>query len=162
MRSRRAWTYGANTAQSSRSTGSKTETGSRGNASSTPRTAPKWTKAPSIAWPENFPPSCLSAIQHAMNLFLFKPLVFASEYQNSPLEIVAAGRHLTAADLQKRMSGRSRGIVPTWATKLTCGIDVQANLLFWLICRMGRRLFRLDHRLRHMAGPKRPQKLRSD
>jgi hypothetical protein len=37
-----------------------------------------------IAWPENFPPSCLSAIQHAMNLFLFKPLVFASEYQNSP------------------------------------------------------------------------------
>src|SRR6185369_7258379 len=48
-----------------------------------------------IAWPENHPPSCLSAIQHAMNLFLFKPLVFASEYQNSPLEIVAAGRHLT-------------------------------------------------------------------
>jgi hypothetical protein len=90
-----------------------------------------------IAWPENVPPGCLSAIQHAMNLFLFKPLVFASEYQNSPLEIVAAGRHLTAADLQKRMSGRRQSVVPTWATKLTCGIDVQGNLLFWLICAWG-------------------------
>lgn len=89
------------------------------------------------AWPENFPPKHLSAIHHAMHLFLFEPLVFASEYQNSPLEIVAAGRHLTAADLQKRVSGRPRGIVPTWATKLTAGIDVQANLLFWLIAAWG-------------------------
>jgi len=90
-----------------------------------------------IAWPENVPPGCLSAIQHAMNLFLFKPLVFASEYQNSPLEIVAAGRHLIAADLQKRMSGRRQTVVPTWATKLTCGIDVQGNLLFWLVVAWG-------------------------
>jgi hypothetical protein len=90
-----------------------------------------------IAWPENVKPGDVSALQSAMNIFLFKPLVFASEYQNSPLEIVKAGRHLTSGDLVKRMSGRRQGIVPTWATKLTCGVDVQGNLLFWLVAAWG-------------------------
>ncbi len=86
-----------------------------------------------VAWPERYEPGQLSGIQRAMDLFLFKPREFACEYQNAPLEIDTGGVNLRATDLANRSSGRQRGVIPTWAHKLTCGVDVQGSLLYWLV-----------------------------
>jgi hypothetical protein len=86
-----------------------------------------------VAWPERFEPGQLSGIQRAMDLFLFKPREFACEYQNSPLEMESSGVNLRPADLAGRTSGRMCGVIPSWANKLTCGVDVQGSLLYWLV-----------------------------
>ncbi len=87
-----------------------------------------------IAWPERFNHDELSAVQHAMNLKLQNEAAFYAEYQNEPLPEVAADEDLLTVDqIMAKTNGLQRGVVPIGANHLTMFIDVQQNLLFFLV-----------------------------
>jgi hypothetical protein len=86
-------------------------------------------------WLDRFEPGEISAIQYAFNKLYDKGEVeFNSEYQNTPLtqsDSVKAKLDDTAILL--KVIGLKRGIVPAYAEKLTCMIDVQERVLFWMV-----------------------------
>jgi phage terminase large subunit GpA-like protein len=87
-----------------------------------------------IAWPERFNHDELSAVQHAMNLKLQDEAAFFAEYQNEPLPEEAAGAdELTADQIAGKLNRMKRGEVPVGCNHLTAFIDVQANLLFYVV-----------------------------
>lgn len=88
------------------------------------------------AWPARKYPGEVSAIQHAMNLKLSDPAGFMAEYQNDPQsEGPAVGDlpQLDADDVAARLDRLPRGLVGRDSTRLTCGVDVQGRVLFWLV-----------------------------
>ena len=87
-----------------------------------------------VAWPERYNHDELSAIQHAMNLKLQDEVAFYAEYQNEPLpEKVADDDELTADQIAGKINRTKRGEVPVGCNHLTAFIDVQANLLFYVV-----------------------------
>ncbi|RIK72342.1 MAG: hypothetical protein DCC68_26525, partial [Planctomycetota bacterium] len=87
-----------------------------------------------IAWPERHNHDELSAIQHAMNLKLQDEAAFFAEYQNEPLpEELPDTDLLTADQIAAKLNRTPKGIVPIGATRVTAFIDVQANLLFYVV-----------------------------
>ncbi len=87
-----------------------------------------------IAWPERFNHDELSAIQHAMNLKLQDEAAFFAEYQNEPLpEESSEGDELSADQIASKFNRMPRRLVPIGCNHLTMFIDVQANLLFFVI-----------------------------
>lgn len=87
-----------------------------------------------IAWPERFNHDELSAIQHAMNLRLQDEAAFYAEYQNEPLpEEASEGDELTPDQIAGKTNRMPRRVVPIGCNHLTMFIDVQANLLFFVV-----------------------------
>ena len=87
-----------------------------------------------IAWVERFNHDELSAIQHAMNLRLQDEAAFYAEYQNEPLpEETADGDELTADQVATKTNRMQRSEVAVGCNHLTMFIDVQANLLFFVV-----------------------------
>ncbi|GIW78787.1 MAG: hypothetical protein KatS3mg105_0594 [Gemmatales bacterium] len=87
-----------------------------------------------VAWPERFNHDELSAIQHAMNLKLQDEAAFFAEYQNEPLpEEEADPKELTAEQIVGKVNRMKRGEVPVGCNHLTMFVDVQANLLFFVV-----------------------------
>lgn len=84
-------------------------------------------------WLERKKPDEISAIQSAMHLWYQAPEAFAAEYQNEPLEETLSADAPTFAGLETKLTGLASGVVPVWATRLTCAIDVQKRLLFWVV-----------------------------
>lgn len=88
-----------------------------------------------IAWPERFNSDEVSAIQHAMNLKIRDEAAFMAEYQNDPLsDENIASNELTVEQIASKINGIERGRVPLSATRLTAFIDVQATLLYYVVC----------------------------
>jgi energy-coupling factor transporter ATP-binding protein EcfA2 len=92
-----------------------------------------------VPWAQRREPHELSALQNAYNLKLANPASFDAEYQNNPqLSNTAIG--LVACpdsdSIVQRVNGYSRGTIPRDATHLFCGIDVQQDVLFYLIMAM--------------------------
>ena len=87
-----------------------------------------------VAWPERFNHDELSAIQHAMNLKLQDEAAFFAEYQNEPLPVVTVrDDELTADAIASKTNRMPRGEVPVGCNHVSMFIDVQANLLFYLV-----------------------------
>jgi hypothetical protein len=87
-----------------------------------------------IAWPERFNHDEESAIQHAMNLKLQDEAAFFAEYQNEPLPEVAANDDgLSADQIAGKFNRMQRSAIPVGCSHLSAFIDVQANLLFYLV-----------------------------
>jgi hypothetical protein len=89
-----------------------------------------------VSWENCFDPLTeISALQHAYNALIDDgEEAFASEYQNRPLRRDEVGdQQLRRADLIGRFSGRPRGIVPVWGTKLVAKIDVGAGVLWYVV-----------------------------
>jgi hypothetical protein len=87
-----------------------------------------------VAWPERFNHDELSAIQHAMNLKLQDEAAFFAEYQNEPLPVATASEgELTAEQIAEKLNHLPRGTVPIGCSHLTMFVDVQANLLFYVV-----------------------------
>lgn len=78
----------------------------------------------------------ISAIQHAYNALIDDgPEVFASEYQNEPLEVaVGDAQQLKPAAISGKLNGLPRGVVPIGCEHLTMHIDVQQSSLWWMVC----------------------------
>jgi len=87
-----------------------------------------------VAWPERHNPDELSAVQHAMNLRLQDEAAFWSEYQNEPLpEDEGATGALTADQVASKTNGLRRGDVPVGCNHLVMFVDVQKELLFYVV-----------------------------
>ena len=87
-----------------------------------------------VAWPQRFNHDELSAIQHAMNLKLQDEAAFFAEYQNEPLPEETIGDDLLSADqIAGKVNGIPRRKLPIGCDQLTMFIDVQQNLLFYVI-----------------------------
>ncbi len=88
-----------------------------------------------ITWPEQFPPSKVSALQHAMDRFYESRPSFFAELQNSPEPPggEASESSIDAASVIGRLNGVPRGTVPERFTKLTGFVDIQKRALFWAV-----------------------------
>jgi hypothetical protein len=87
-----------------------------------------------VAWPERFNHDEISAIQHAMNLRFQDEAAFFAEYQNEPLAAeTASDDELTVEQIVGKLNRMKRGEVPVGCNRLTAFIDVQANLLFYVV-----------------------------
>lgn len=87
-----------------------------------------------IAWPERFNHDEASAIQHAMNLRLQDEAAFFAEYQNEPLpEVTGLEAELSADQVAAKFNRMKRGELPLETNHLTMFIDVQGNLLFYVV-----------------------------
>ncbi len=87
-----------------------------------------------VAWTERFDEKTeVSAIQHAMNLRLRDPDAFAREYQNQPVSDAEDEDLLSIDQIQAKISGYGRGVVPPEADTLTAFIDVQGQVLYWVV-----------------------------
>jgi phage terminase large subunit GpA-like protein len=87
-----------------------------------------------VAWPERHNDDELSAIQHAMNLKFRDEAAFFAEYQNEPvLEEMGDGDLLTAEQVAEKTNRLQRCVVPIGCSHLTMFVDVQANLLFFVV-----------------------------
>ena len=87
-----------------------------------------------IAWPERFNHDEVSAIQHAMNLRLQDEAAFFAEYQNEPLpEETGTENELTAEEIAAKFNRMKRRELPIATNHLTMFIDVQGNMLFYLV-----------------------------
>jgi hypothetical protein len=88
-----------------------------------------------VSWESRYDPDQVSAIQHAMELFLISPESFWAEYQNKPKEETKENVSLPidGTAVAERLNRLPRGIVPIDATTLTASIDVQQEILFWTV-----------------------------
>ena len=86
-----------------------------------------------LAWPENYPPNTLSAIQYAMDLKIRNEAAFFAERQNEPLDDTPGETLLTTEMILSKGNRLPRGRPPQAATRLTAYIDVQDKVLFYLV-----------------------------
>lgn len=87
-----------------------------------------------VAWPARHAPDELSGLQHAMNIKIATPLMFASEYQNEPVPRDPGDEAIMTQDeIAAKLSKVDRRVVPEWATKLVAFVDVQKEMLFWMV-----------------------------
>jgi hypothetical protein len=109
------------------------------------------------SWQERFKEGEASAVQCAMNIKLLDEAVFAAEFQNEPLSLedvlplMLTGEQIAA----KIMPGIKRGIVPSYATKLTGFIDVQGSVLYYGLVAVGSDFS--CHLIDYGTWPKQPQ-----
>lgn len=87
-----------------------------------------------VYWDERVLPGKLSALQSAMDEYLSDRRAFMAEKQNSPDEQIDGDlTRINSGDLVKRTNQYQRGKIPADATTVTCHIDVQAKLLYWMV-----------------------------
>lgn len=90
------------------------------------------------AWPERKMHDEVSAIQHAVNLMLRDRGAFFAEYQNEPIEEESKAERLPLAEeICRKVNGIERGQLAGEWSHVTAMIDVQQDVLFWVICGWG-------------------------
>ena len=92
-----------------------------------------------VTWKHRKDKNELSALEHAMRLFIRGRDSFFSEMQNEPEERESEGavRILTAPEVAGRVNGYEQGEIPEPARRLTWFVDVQKELLYWAVCAWG-------------------------
>lgn len=79
-----------------------------------------------------------SAIQHAYNLLIDRGAdYFATECQNEPLQDDSKTAAVTVADVRAHVIPALAWVMPTGTNTLTGFIDVQKDLLYWLVAAWG-------------------------
>lgn len=87
-----------------------------------------------ISWPERFASDELDAVQHAMNLFYQDKRAFFAEYQNDPLPPdLGDQKEMSRDEIAGKLSGVARGVVPLDTENLIAFVDVQSNMLFYVV-----------------------------
>lgn len=89
-----------------------------------------------LPWPNRIEDGALDGLQTAMNLYFRDPAGFMAEYQNDPKPKTAAAsaENLEPAHVLQQLNGLERGVVPVEAQLLTAFVDVQMDLLYWMVC----------------------------
>ncbi|HBE69154.1 MAG TPA: hypothetical protein DDW52_13470 [Planctomycetaceae bacterium] len=93
-------------------------------------------KGAKVSWEHAYDEeSCVSAIQQAMNNFLTDEVAFWAQDQNDPSKVVPEGDiRCPTSRIVKKMHPEPRSIVPEFANRLVCHIDVQDSLLYYAVC----------------------------
>jgi hypothetical protein len=89
-----------------------------------------------VGWSERRERHQLSALQYAWDLRIDRgEAAFGAEYQNEPVpETRGASSAIEPEVVISRACRTPRGIVPSEATVVTAGIDVQGSVIYWLAC----------------------------
>lgn len=88
-----------------------------------------------VGWEARKYPEDISALQHAMTLKILDERMFFCEYQNDPMpEQSPRSDDLTQDQIAGKINGMARGLVPLACQKLTAFIDVQGEVLFYVVC----------------------------
>ena len=89
-----------------------------------------------VSWDHAYDPDVsASAIQQAMNNFLENEQAFWAQDQNDPQAIVSEDDiRCKPAEIMAKQHGEDRNIVPEWADKIVCHIDVHDSLLYYGVC----------------------------
>lgn len=87
-----------------------------------------------VSWEQRYNEDEVSAIQHAMNLRIKDPVMFASEYQNEPMPLEGAAQEIvTADDIIEKMNGIRQFEIPQECTYLTGFADIQGEAIYWMV-----------------------------
>lgn len=93
----------------------------------------KLDKGASASWDDRKIDHEVSAIQHAMNLYFRDEFAFWSEYQNKPMARDDSGSVVSWQEVVKQVNGYERLQIPQQVSTLTAMIDVQGDLLWWVL-----------------------------
>ncbi len=98
------------------------------------KTAPKWTPVrSSVGESISSEDWEISAIQCAWNLRIQSDK-FWSEYQNEPQQETIDLELLDVGEIESKINGYERGVLPFEANLITAAIDVQSQLLYYVVC----------------------------
>lgn len=87
------------------------------------------------SWLQRFNPDQVDAIQFGMDQWSENEGRFWAEYQNKPqAEEQADVETIKPTELGLKINGLARGVLPDWAVKVTSFIDVQMDVLVWVVC----------------------------
>ncbi|MDD5698117.1 MAG: phage terminase large subunit family protein [Victivallaceae bacterium] len=87
-----------------------------------------------VSWENRYNYDELSAIQHAMNLKFQDEPAFFAEYQNEPMsEDLNEDAIMSSGEIAAKLNNMKRGVIPVGATFLTLFIDIQKELLYYLV-----------------------------
>jgi hypothetical protein len=88
-----------------------------------------------VAWLERFDAKRgeISALQHAFNKRFSSPLTFDAEFQNAPTPPSSDVETLPAVEIESKVHGHGVRVLPPAADLVTAFVDVQGNLLYWLV-----------------------------
>lgn len=88
-----------------------------------------------VYWEERKSSSDVSALHHAMDLYYRDIGVFYSEFQNAPMsQSVRPPFEMNPELIVRRVTGLPRSRVPIESEKITAFIDVQKEMLYYLVC----------------------------
>lgn len=91
-------------------------------------------KGARVGWEFRYNADEVSAVQHAMNLKFRNEAAFFAEYQNEPIRQESENECLTETEIMEKVNGTPHGMVPEHVQHLTCFVDVQKDVLFWMVC----------------------------
>ena len=97
------------------------------------RNRKKLDKGAKATWKQRHKPNEVSAIQHAMNLYCRNPVTFFAEYQNDPIGKDSDIQFLKAKEISEKQHNYARFEVPLEVQKITAFVDVQKELLIYII-----------------------------
>lgn len=86
-----------------------------------------------VAWADRKKPGELSGLQSAFNQKLRSPGTFDAEFQNQPKEQSTDVDMISIDDIEAKLSNYTRGELPTEANLVTGFVDVQGQLLYWIV-----------------------------
>ena len=86
-----------------------------------------------VSWIHRYDESEVDAIQHSMNKYFRDPSIFQAECQNDPEAVSESEPELTDEDIIAKSIGIERGRIPLKCTKITAFIDVQKEVLYWIV-----------------------------
>lgn len=107
-----------------------------------------------ISWPDNIGKGDISALQTLMNLFLDDESTFLTEFQNEPQNDSMDSVKLTEEVFYSKVLNLKSGIIPLNADRLTVGMDLHKNLIYWIVCAWGSGFS--GHIVAHGTYPKQP------
>lgn len=88
-----------------------------------------------VSWKERFNDDECSALQHAFNLRLERgEAAYYAEFENDPIDEAQDNELLTIDELMAKVNGYERRVVPQECTHVTAFIDVQGDLLYFVVC----------------------------
>lgn len=86
-----------------------------------------------VSWRHRRHAGDLTAIQHAMDIHIRNPRMFASEMQQRPLNSRIDSARITPAQVMRRISGLRMGDVPGEASHIVAAVDVHKAILYYSI-----------------------------
>ena len=87
-----------------------------------------------VTWPEAYSEGrCADALEYYMTRWCENERAFWSEQQNQPLEVGGGAVKLPAKAIARKLSGYDRGVLPEDSAKITAGVDVHADVLYWVV-----------------------------
>ena len=84
-------------------------------------------------WEDRKEPDEVSALQHAMHFYCRDPIMFASEYQNEPIDIRASSGFLDAISIMGKQHSAGQNELPIEVETVKAFIDCQKEQFFWQI-----------------------------